>query len=641
MHKSLSYRPEIDGLRTVAVLAVILFHLDANLLKGGFLGVDVFFVISGYLITSIIVGQLRQGTFSFFRFWMRRIRRLYPALVVVVAVSLLIGAFILVQPERANLPKQAQAAILSYQNIHLWLTTGGYWSPTAENILLLHTWSLSLEEQFYVIFPLILFAVFRWGRERKFWILGALLLASLAFCIYATPLWRNASFYLLPMRMWELMFGSLLAIRHLDKPEPSGLKAAPFLQIVGLALIIGSFFMIKNDASFPGYLPLFPCIGTLLILSYGNTSGWVNSFLSLKPVVYIGKISYSLYLWHWVVIVTARYVSTEAHYFLIPVVTLACAMASYHFIEQPFRYGLKRPWVTVPLTGAAAAACVLPIWMLPKSPLLDNLGNINKRESRLVGREFSALDQLRRGEAGVWVNEREQVDICLIGSSHARVWGTPIGAYAKENDLSMVSMSLSRLGFLSLDESVPNISMVPDGDVIHRHRIAKAIELRPRMIILGGRWSAEMSSRRPNYMEEFMGQVAMLSECSETVVILGEAPCIDMPDRYYHGIRKFLVAKSLSNSLDDIYARQRPKDANIRIKSALAEANLPNVIFIDPEPAFVNEDGRLTVYDGDVVLYYDDNHLNIAGTQRGFDAMVREPLNRFFTKPVVTQPSQP
>ncbi len=200
MNRKLTYRPEIDGLRTIAVMAVIVFHLAPGRLRGGFLGVDVFLVISGFLITTIINKQIIEGSFSILSFWKRRIKRLYPALITVVGFVLLVSAFILVEPERSRLPLQAIGAIFSFENILLWKTTGGYWDTSSENISLLHTWSLSLEERYYLFFPIMLLLMSRFAKGKERQILIGILLLSFCLCIYGTEHRRSASFYLLPTR---------------------------------------------------------------------------------------------------------------------------------------------------------------------------------------------------------------------------------------------------------------------------------------------------------------------------------------------------------------------------------------------------------------------------------------------------------
>jgi peptidoglycan/LPS O-acetylase OafA/YrhL len=209
---ALKYRPEIDGLRALAVVAVIVFHFHAHFLPGGFLGVDVFFVISGFLITSIIHRQLEDGSFSLRAFWMRRIRRLYPALFFMVGIVALLGYLLILRPERGELTLHSIAALCSFQNILLWKTTGGYWAESSENIALLHTWSLSLEEQFYVVFPPVLLLVHRFARRWILPLIVAMALVSLLLCLQQTGVRRNAAFYFLPTRMWELLLGSIAAI---------------------------------------------------------------------------------------------------------------------------------------------------------------------------------------------------------------------------------------------------------------------------------------------------------------------------------------------------------------------------------------------------------------------------------------------
>ncbi|MED5419167.1 MAG: acyltransferase, partial [Verrucomicrobiota bacterium] len=208
---SLTYRSEIDGLRAVAVLAVVFYHLGPTFLPGGFVGVDVFFVISGFLITSIILRESADRTFTLKNFWMRRIRRLFPALAVVLLATLAAGSLILYQKEWSSLGAQLFAVLILLANFHLHIETGNYWGPTAEDVPLLHTWSLAVEEQFYLLFPLLLLLLLRLGKRSIIPLLSLGALASLAHGILVTNTTPSYAFYLLPTRAWELLAGCLLA----------------------------------------------------------------------------------------------------------------------------------------------------------------------------------------------------------------------------------------------------------------------------------------------------------------------------------------------------------------------------------------------------------------------------------------------
>ncbi|MES0328581.1 MAG: acyltransferase, partial [Gammaproteobacteria bacterium] len=241
---SITYRPEIDGLRAVAVIPVILFHIDTAWLPGGYTGVDVFFVISGFLITSIILDEYKRGIFSFTNFWLRRVRRILPVLIAMVLTTLVVGEIVLYGPDMNDLGNQGVASLLSFANISHWLITGNYWGHTAESSALLHTWSLSVEEQFYLFFPVMLVITLKYFHK---WVtLTLLVLSSLSVLLffYGAQYHPSATFYLLPTRAWELGVGALVAIAYSKKTLIINKK--PELAVIGLSAIILSYFLVSG-----------------------------------------------------------------------------------------------------------------------------------------------------------------------------------------------------------------------------------------------------------------------------------------------------------------------------------------------------------------------------------------------------------
>ena len=298
---NVGYRLEIDGLRAVAVIPVILFHMGLSWIPGGFIGVDVFFVISGFLITSIIKKELDQGNFSFRDFWARRVRRILPAMIFVTAVTLAVTYFFVFRPDQQAIGKQALAALLSVANIYFWRSAGDYWGSEAEESPFLHAWSLSVEEQFYLFFPVVMWLIFRF---RSQWLQGCILtatLGSLALFLWGLPEHRDATFYLLPTRVWELGTGCLLAV-SLGHQSPRSSNFGIFA-IAGLGMVIASYLFVDKLSAGLG----LGVVGAAMIIAFGQT-GLCNKLLSQRSVVHIGKISYSLYLWHWPVLVLAKHI---------------------------------------------------------------------------------------------------------------------------------------------------------------------------------------------------------------------------------------------------------------------------------------------------------------------------------------------
>ncbi len=336
----IDYRPDIDGLRALAVLAVLFFHADLGC-YGGFVGVDIFFVISGFLICSLILKKLESGTFSLVEFWERRIRRILPAWAVVAVASLVAGWFLFLPPDFATLGKSviAQATLLS--NVFFWQQTGaGYFAASPDTMPLLHTWSLAVEEQFYVFFPLLLLIPMGWRRITFFELIICLWVASFVQSVTVTPQFPALAFYFLPMRAWELLTGALLAVGKQNLPANKVVREISGW--LGLGLMLYAIFCFNRHTRVPGLAALIPCSGAafFILSSTGDFSlvGWMFSF---RPLVFIGLISYSLYLWHWPLLVFARYLATgelSLSYRLgLLAASLGLAILSWKFIEIPIR----------------------------------------------------------------------------------------------------------------------------------------------------------------------------------------------------------------------------------------------------------------------------------------------------------------
>ncbi|MGQ4880244.1 acyltransferase family protein [Billgrantia sp. LNSP4103-1] len=334
------YRPEVDGLRAVAVVPVIFFHAGFDTFSGGYVGVDIFFVISGYLITGIIYNEIVERNFSIVNFYERRARRILPALFFVSVVCLAVAWVWMLPEEFESLSQSLIAVNLFISNIHFWQDTD-YFAGPAEMKPFLHTWSLAVEEQFYLFFPLFMLLV---GRIRKGLLISLLILgffASLALSEYASRHHPSANFYLLPTRAWELLAGAIVAIYlHRNRARLSP-WASNLGGMCGLALLLYAIFTFDQSIPFPGLWALIPILGTVLILLFAGERDVAGSVLSLKPVVGIGLISYSAYLWHQPVFAFARERSlgpiSHTDFILLSILSLLLAWFSWRYIEQPFR----------------------------------------------------------------------------------------------------------------------------------------------------------------------------------------------------------------------------------------------------------------------------------------------------------------
>lgn len=290
-----SYRSDIDGLRAVAVLPVVLYHSGLTVFSGGFVGVDIFFVISGYLITNIIWTEIRSSDFSILRFYERRARRILPALFVVILATLVAGSIWSLPQQLAGIGASSAAAVLSVSNFYFW-SQSGYFSPHAEMLPLLHTWSLGVEEQFYLIFPLGMVLLHRLKLNPPM-VIAVAIAPLFAVGVYLSYTMPAVSFYLLPARAWELLIGAVLALGIVPKVHNRSLREA--MGIGGLSIIGLAIFMIDPQMRFPGFVALAPCIGAAALIHSGHVPTVASRLLSVRPMVFVGLISYSLYLWHW------------------------------------------------------------------------------------------------------------------------------------------------------------------------------------------------------------------------------------------------------------------------------------------------------------------------------------------------------
>ena len=330
----LAYRPEIDGLRAIAVGGVVAHHAGLSLVPGGFTGVDVFFVLSGYLITGIIAGEMASGRFSLWRFFERRIRRIVPALAAMLAVIGIAGWAILTPEDFRPFAQSLTASALFGSNL-LYAREVDYFESAAGTQPLLHTWTLGVEEQFYLVFPLVLMACRRWRPGAALPVVGVLGVASFALALWLTMHWPLGAFYLLPARMWEFALGAVCALLPV-MPRPRALPA-----LAGLALILAGFAMIGPATPAPGAMFLLPTLGTALVILFAGPADPAGRLLAWRPLAWLGLVSFGIYLWHQPLLVMARYVwfgdLPLAATLGLVAASVAFGAASYYLLEQPVR----------------------------------------------------------------------------------------------------------------------------------------------------------------------------------------------------------------------------------------------------------------------------------------------------------------
>ena len=542
-----TYRPEIDGLRAVAVVSVVLYHINEAWLPGGYVGVDIFFVISGFLITSIIWRQMEGGTFSLADFYLRRIRRIIPVMLVVVATTVVAGAFLLLPEALGRLSLSAIFSVASAANIYFWrYLDDGYFAESNDQEPLLHLWSLGVEEQFYLVWPLLLLLVGLLGKHRlAVAIAGAALIAVASFALAeaTNEAYPKFSYFMLPARAGELMIGALLALvlkREGGVPWPAKPWAAELVGLAGLGAIGWSLFRLDDLSPFPGFNALYSTVGAALVILAGARSKLLQWLLANRPMVWIGLISYSLYLWHWPILAFVRYfygAVDAAHAIMAAVAMLVLAVLSYRYVERPTRrVRWKGRWQLAflfLLPGALVVATAT--WLVRTDGLRAQIeaseGFRLLEEDTAAAFAFDYNCQLSSHVPGILRESR-----CLIGSDgpgekapRILLWGDShaahhvglLDAIGKHADLQIRNASHS---------SCPPVF---GGDYGHGRYKAGCSQFRPYIrehlrkgefdvVILGGSWSAY--DREPDFRDDLEATIREIRANDARVVLLARVP---------------------------------------------------------------------------------------------------------------------
>jgi peptidoglycan/LPS O-acetylase OafA/YrhL len=639
------YRPDLDGLRALAVLPVLFFHFRLGV-PGGFVGVDVFFVISGFFITSLLLDELHEGKFSILKFYERRVRRILPALFALMIVTTIACWFLLLPADLEEYGKSLAATLGFGSNIYFWRDSG-YFQTAADLKPLLHTWSLAVEEQFYIFFPPALWLVHRYARK---WLLAFLVggaLASLLLSAWAAHAQPVAGFYLSPTRAWELLLGALLAYAPMIVRSRFLIETA---SVAGFALILGSIMLLNAEMPFPGWLALFPCVGASLIIWASLSGGGIaNRLLEWRPVVFIGLISYSLYLWHWPIAAFGHYMNgrdpspVEAAGMMIA--ALALATLSWRFVERPFRGRKSRVTGRHLVIGfgggaiaiaAGAAAIVLASGYPGRFPP-EALRYVVKDPVLIPENCFSmTADAVRAGNA------------CRIGDPSARETGFAIWG---DSHASRVALPLQQLGaemrvkgFYFASASCPPLLDVdwpqPGCRAFNDAVFEQIRQNRPRLVVISALWAAYAEgvlfrdSHSPHYVTDSASRersladnrrvfaaavertVTRLRALGVNVMIVGPVPETgwDVPRglarAYWFGQENPPVSRA------EFEARQ----ATVLTVLRRFEGQT-GISVIWPDRALCAATCR--VEEADRPLYIDDNHLSLAGT-----AVLRPDLQR-------------
>lgn len=625
------YLPHLDGLRAIAVGLVVLYHAGFSTIGAGYIGVDVFFVLSGFLITGQLVKQLDDRAFSFKEFYMRRVRRLAPAFIVVAAASLLAGAFVLLPDDFIYLARLATLSMLSASNFYLANTTGGYFETDTDEIALLHTWSLAVEEQYYLVWPLFLILLWKLpGYRRHLLMVLGLFIASVAFSVWYTQADATRAYFLLPARFHELLLGALLAMASSRLPVP-GRGSRELLGWIGLALILVPAFTWTAEVAFPGIRAVIPCLGTALLVYAGNDRSSLNWLLTRKTMIWLGLISYSLYLWHWPIFSLTRYAIGELT--LVPaiigiVLAVFFSHLTWKFVEVPFRFR----W-TFPPKKTFALLYGLPVLLFAGAA-----GAIYKGEGfvqRFGDGTLAKIEAMESKPSDLELDcpadqSKRCADILIAGDSHAEHFGDFLSVLAKDAGLSMnviwkpgcpIFPSLYRVysggDELEIDKSCAE----------HSNHVLEQMH-RYRYVVFAGYWSVSdyksdryffISEQHPQRTHEnSIASIAKaMHESVQAALDSGVTPIIiydnaTAPKSDFKCSRMNLLP---FHHKECVFPRQEMDDQQAIKRQLFAELaeEFPSLKFIDPTRILCNAELCFTELD-DVPLYRDDDHLNKQGS---------------------------
>lgn len=652
------YRPDIDGLRALAVLPVILFHAGASWLPGGFVGVDIFFVISGYLISSIILREMQTGDFSFRRFYERRLRRILPALLLVVLVTVAAFHIVALPGEARRVAESGVAAVLSFANFHFWRSTG-YFAPSAEFMPLLHTWSLSVEEQFYLLFPIGLLAVLRLGLPLK-WTLAICTVVAFGVGVWLSGNARTIAYFLLPARVWELGIGAALAAGVLPPLRYGPLRQA--VPAIGTAVILFSFFYISGDMPFPGWVALMPCLGAASILYAGHQSWVGNRLLASRPMVLIGLLSYSLYLWHWPLLAFVRTFTASpqiepAAAFAVIIATFALSWLTWRYVEKPFRkQAVMPPRLAFGLIGAGAVAvmggAVLSVWTDGFAARLTEPARAALAAAQDMDPLFEACRAFERQAECRFGDPNAPVTYAVVGDSHAMALRAAVEASGLIDGAAIVfwAPACPMLDGARLVEPSGRTAYFISGiDCVEfKKRVWKTLDENKnlRIIILGGRWPLQLMGTMPEgggskrfWLVDDETELPSQAE-SERVLARSLARTLDRSAA--HGLRVIVLGSIPEPGIDvpkTVALARQSERATLRIprteveeRAGRADAVISavasgrrGVTFVSILSAFCGPQWCDIDQDG-VPLYSDDDHVSVAGAIRVVAPVISQAL---------------
>lgn len=610
------YIPHIDGLRAIAILAVLIFHLSPEALQGGFIGVDIFFVISGYLITRIIIRDLEAGTFSLKKFYERRIKRIFPALFVMLIASV-IATILMFDPEQYTYHLQSLRMASVQASNFFFMKELDYFASEDTKAALLHTWSLGVEEQFYLIWPIFLLLSFKFLKSgHKYFPLIFLALISLGLSEYVLSYDQKQAFYMLHTRAWELAIGGIVAFEII--PTIKKKIALEIIAFIGIALILGSTLFLSK-AHFPGLNALYPCLGAAFIIYSGlHQQTITHKALSVKPILFFGLISYSLYLWHWPIIIFAQALFGNeldtATLAIIALISIMLATLSYHCIEKPFQNLKSAPLRTFFFGIAIISLLIVASNVLKKksaapwritAPISEKITRPNQW-FKICAVEGSAYD----AQCTIGPN-KDKYEAILVGDSHASHFIPTVVNWANSEG---ITVRLFMRGACNVWVNDHGAQRIKDGKIDHYcMQLTKDF-----YTLLENNKHIQyvfLAQRSTNADDEEKQSLEQIQKYVKNVIFLGSVPEFKENPNHCYIRKNLLISKIVKLDQDERQCRSYDTQfiddfLNTKRAEFILMLNSLGIPYFNPYtymPTPYDKDGNF--------LFLDTNHLNIYGAE--------------------------
>lgn len=625
----MKFRTDINGLRALAVIAVVLFHFNPSWVPGGFAGVDVFFVISGFLMTGLIFRGLENNNFSIINFYIARANRIIPALSVVCLALLVFGWFYLTPLDYQALGKHVASSMGFVSNIIYWQESG-YFDAASHSKWLLHTWSLSVEWQFYMIYPLVLVLLKKCmslTNIKRLLVVGTVV--GFVFSIYATYRWPNPAYFLFPTRAWEMMMGGLAFLYPLQNIKETSKK---YLEWAGIVLILASYAFISKNNLWPGYLALIPVLGAYLVILANCSGSVITDNIVMQKV---GLWSYSIYLWHWPVVVFGYYFEMQHREWIGIPISVVLGFCSYKFVES-----IKFP--ALASISFKPIATLKPLWMLViiglisyfvfvERGVLDRFNTNNVALYKKISKEI-VMPHRRNGycfysfkdDQSLKINKdsgkdcylgssKRSTDILLFGDSFAGHSDPFWAQYAEDENVNIQSVSTNWCyPSFSKNFTGPKTHPAYSQCLLNRKFLKESIEKQKyNTLILGGSWNGILKT---GYIDEVLDVVSYANKHGIKVIVMPTPPSY-FKDPYNEFEKTILMDVEL-----DITRLRNNDDGNSYISDKLKK--MKDDIFINQESLF-NENGLFEYYNIHVPYSLDGSHMSLLGSKKAYEHFLK------------------